>query len=296
VRRGITKLTIWVGTPFHLQECPAHFLSATLTAEAVLAAKHPAYLLLDDLEPDVIDSPELAPYKTLPNDDLFSSQASTDIADSKSSDTEDSLQYHHDCVFGSFRPPTDQLAYHDPHHMPSFQDFHRAQPVRTPSYEPSLDELLGSDASLYDMWSRRSSIGLQSGAIRRMYESDPDMKPIRSRRNSRSSSTDSTSGSQIASHQVSRPSSAYVRTPAKQESNSPRATLVKRSSTASSTSSAEGAKRHSLLRRLSKGSSKGNSDREMLDFDYSRTQNRDVEIKKRKTLDDYDDVDDEMLL
>lgn len=74
--------------------------------------------------------------------------------------------------------------------------------------------------------------------------------------------------------------------------------FVKRSSTTSmlSSTSASPPKRHeSLLKRLSRSSSKASKyeEQEMTDFDMDRIRGRNVELKRRKTLDDYDIDDDQ---
>lgn len=80
--------------------------------------------------------------------------------------------------------------------------------------------------------------------------------------------------------------------------------FIKRSSTTSmlSSTSASPPRRHeSLLKRLSRSSSKASKheEQEMADFDVDQIRGRNVELKRRKTLDDYDideDQDDDEML
>ncbi|RMZ92262.1 hypothetical protein DV736_g473, partial [Chaetothyriales sp. CBS 134916] len=158
------------------------------------------------------------------------------------------------------------------------------QIAKTPATSPVLEELLCEDNSLNNMRWRRGTIDSTGGRMDVVNESDLSTQALSShlRRSPPDKGVEDT---------VQQPSSVYTKVSLDQ--CSPNNKPWKRCSTNSSQSTTSHRRKPSLLRRLSRRSN-ASSDRDMMDLDFFEIQNRDVDIKRRKTLEDYY-ADDEML-
>ena len=152
----------------------------------------------------------------------------------------------------------------------------------------TLAELLGDAKFSPEMWARRRSTVMHS--IPSAHVANPPMRTIGSGWSLRSPSKETKGGPAL-------PSTTHTqetrRPPVIEEDRRP--IFFKRSSTSSSASAStpqspaeiNSHRRDSLLKRWS-GSSKTSSDQEMLDLDLHQIDKRAGEVKRRKTIEDYD--------
>ena len=167
----------------------------------------------------------------------------------------------------------------------------------TSSGDLSLAELLEGDKFSREMWNRRRST---------VMDSIPTTYSPRSTTRSLGAGWSLKSPPSEIKQTPTRPTTGRSRDNGRSPSDDDNRRIFSKRSSVSSASSASQSpteekshRRGNLLRRLSR-SSKSSSDQEMLDLDLSRIDQRAVEVKRRKTIEDYDmgdarEEDDDML-
>lgn len=181
------------------------------------------------------------------------------------------------------------------HTVPDFEGINLLQEVDYPMNiesveEPSLADLLREEKFSQDMWNRRRSTAINDNPS--TFQPSMPTKTIGAGWRLKPAARD-------AQQTPTRPAASYQRrnsrSPVDQDDSRPYGS--KRSSVTSISSSAPQSpteqkpqRRDSLLRRWSRGSTSP-SDQEMLDFDISSIEQRTVEVKRRKTIEDYDRQD-----
>lgn len=161
--------------------------------------------------------------------------------------------------------------------------------------EASLSDVLGNEHLMWKMWQRRGSVAPRGeediNDMRMLYESDPDMKFFGPGWDLSPSDVSSSSNEDPMLHQV-----VPRRSPSTQSTPSPtRSSYVgtKRPTSSSSTgkqnTDGKHQRRSSLIKRFHWGGRQNTGD--LTNLDENKVSNREVEVKRRRTMDDYDTMD-----
>ncbi|OAG34778.1 hypothetical protein AYO21_11079 [Fonsecaea monophora] len=163
----------------------------------------------------------------------------------------------------------------------------------------SLAEVLGNDHLLWHMWKRRASVAPRGEEdivdMKTLYATDPDMKLFSARWDLDPSDISSGSNEDPMLHEA-----LEGRTSPRDKAHSPvtpnserRSYFTPTRSSSSSTyvgrSSADPKRRSSLIKRFTWGGRQTNADTSTLDV--GKLEQRTMEVKRRKTMDDYDMMD-----
>ena len=162
----------------------------------------------------------------------------------------------------------------------------------------SLSEVLGNDHLLWHMWQRRASVGPRGEqditGLKTMFATDPDMKLFSSRWNLDPSDRSSSSSEDPMLQDPMRNLSPKDKPVSPSPTSERRSYFIPTSSTTASSnyvgrSGTDTNRRSSLIKRFTWGGRQ--SARQESVLDVSKLIQRTIEVKRRKTLDDYDIAD-----
>lgn len=174
-----------------------------------------------------------------------------------------------------------------------------SKPLKQDTVDSSLADVLGNDHLLWHMWKRRASVAPRGEEdivdMRMMYETDPDMKLLSGRWDLDPSDVSSGSNEDPMLQETMTMRSPHRETHSQPITpNSERRSYFPstRSSSSSSyvgRSSSDPKRRSSLIKRFTWGGR--NNAAEAPRLDMSKINNRTMEVKRRKTMDDYEMMD-----
>ncbi len=164
----------------------------------------------------------------------------------------------------------------------------------------SLAEVIGSDHLLWHMWKRRASVAPRGEEdiidMKSLFATDPDMKLFSSRWDLSPSDISSSSNEdpmlqESDYNQSSRAKAISPITPTVERRSYPTSTRSSPSSGYVGRTSADPGRRSSLIKRFTWGGRQSAPQAPALDM--SKLEQRTMEVKRRKTLDDYESMDKE---